>query len=327
VENEKKLIFAINEKFTKRGEGLSKFFNYKDTLKYFEKQSQMYDSFLDRFDESSGRVDFAGMAMRKEIRKNAVKMFPEVKELLRLNTQQNDVLLDALHAGHVTNLVDQGLLADPELVISDYDYDEFEPPYPLMEEEINVDGDFDQDGSFSWADWGTLSHYVRFKVNHGIWDSSWDAYKYASTHVGLGINYRMPKHGALDITIVLKNFDNHVTYAVTDNFGFSDANFDLENMIFIPVSSGGVRKYLHAVSMIHERRNTSGNNISDSIRPLATNSPFIINFRTDHIHEGEDIQVMVASWLRIYSRVNQMKTDISVSLLWKVDKIYLRVVE
>ena len=104
-------------------------------------------------------------------------------------------------------------------------------------------------------------------------------------------------------------------------------SLQLKIHFFVPVSSHGTLQYLHSATMMNESKHTEGGNSpSQSIFPITTNTPFILNFRTDHIHEGEDVEIMIASWLRVNSTSFRMKIDMIASLLWKVEKIYLKVV-
>ena len=327
ADNEKQLIETINADFKKKREDISKKLNLKEARIYLEKQRQSYDAFLNQFDKKNEHLDSIKAALKKEIKKNTLKQFPEFKELMRLDSLHANRLETALNTASLIGDFNNGLMVDPEVVISDYDYEIVEPPYDLFDSELNVGGDFDEDSSFPWHDWGTLTNYVRYRHEHSWTEGTTHSHKYASSSVSLGINYKMPRHGSLDITVVLKNLNNQVAYGFTDNIGPSYAKFNIENTIFIPVSSGGTRRYIHSATMFNETRKSEGGESSNSIFPVATDTPSFINFRTEHIHEGEDLQIMIASWLRVYSTSFRMRVDLIASLLWKVDKIYLRVVE
>lgn len=328
VENEKKLIDTINTSFNKKREDILKTLDINGAKAYLEEEKRSFNSFIDQFGQNADRLDTVKAALKKEINKHTLKKFPEFKEIIKLNAQHMNHLHNALHSDNILSDIDRGLVPDLEVVIFDDDYVVLYPPYELQEADLNVGGDFDQDDSFPWADWGTLTNYVRYSHEHSWTEMSTHSHKYAHSSVGLGVNYKMPKHGSLDITVVLKNLDNQVAYAFTDNTGPSYAKFVIENTFFIPVSSGGTQLYLHSATMFDESKRTEGGNTpSQSIFPVTTDAPFIINFRTDHIHEGEDLRIMIASWLRVYSTSFRMRIDMIASLLWKVEKIYLKVVE
>lgn len=327
IENEKSRIDAINAACVKRRNEIAGTPELIKARAYLEEKAQSYQSFFDRFDRNDEQFDAARTAMRKEIRKQSVRKFPGLLELSRLNAERAEQLGGVLHPGHGSTTHDAGLLADPELVIGDIDYDEFEPPYELQHSELNVGNNFALDDSFPWADWGTLGNYVRFSHDHSWTDFSGGTSRYGYNIVELGVNYRMPTHGALDVTIVLKALDHRVNFQISDNFGTSGASCDVSHMLFFPVKSGGTTKYLHSISLLEARRESHGDNKSGPLSTVSLNTPIIVNFRTDHIHENEDLQIMVASWFRIDSGVLCMKTEIVAASLLKVEKMYLRVVE
>lgn len=325
VKDEEKIINSINENFSKKRDKISKNPQFEEARLYLKKQNELYHSRIDQFDKKSERLDKIKTALKKEIKRQTLKNFPELKELLKLNSQRNNQLKNALHPGHAPSDFDRGLIVNAELAIyPDSGYVIFEPPYEHLG--TNETGDFDDDLSFSWADWGTLAHIVRFSLNDS-WTSSWfGAERYATSTVEFGVKYKMPKHGALDITVVLTNTEDYINYSVEDNFGFSETSIDISNMIFISVLSGGRLIYLEAATTVNKNIYSDGDDISGSIHPVTTNNPLIINFSTDHIHEGEDLEIRVASWFRISGSTDNMDTNIFANLLWKVNQIYLKAV-
>jgi HKD family nuclease len=327
IENEKKQIASINAGYNKKRNEMYGNPELKAAAAFFDEQARSSQSLFERLDNTDERFQRARIAINKEIRKNALRTFPRLMDLAKLNAASSRELRHALHPGHHVHTHDIGLLADAEVVIGDHDYDVFKPPYPLQHAEINVGGNFAQDDSFPWADWGTLGNYVQFRHNHSWTDISGGSSKYGYNVVQLGINYKMPSHGALAVTVLLKAFDHQVDFQMNDNFGPSDAVLDVSHMIFVPVKSAAGTIYLHATTLLDQRKTSDGDNVSGSLSTVALNTPLILNFTTDHIHEGENLEISVASWFRISSSVTCMKTAMSVASLLKVEKIYLRVVE
>jgi hypothetical protein len=328
IEKEKQLIDGVNANFNRKREEVLKTLDLQVVRNYLEKQRESYNSYFNHFEEKEDGSATARAALRKEIRKNALKKFPVLRELAILNSQNSVDLQNVLHTNNILGDYNKGLLTDPEILLpEEYDFDVFEPPYELLEEDNIWDGSnrFNIDKSLSWADWGTMTTEVRFNDSNGFFDLG-SSYKYAWNNLALGFNYNMPRHGDLDVTVILTSLDDQINYSVKDNFGFSHASFDIENIIFIPVTADGVRQYLHSASMIDISGETDGDDISGTASPIAANARFILNFRTDHIHEGQAVQIMIASWFRIYSFLYNMDIDITASLLWKVDKVYVRVV-
>lgn len=325
--DEKKLIDAINKDFNKKREEIYKNPEIEKAWSYLKKQNKLYDSFIDKFGKKAERLDKVETSLKNDIKKQTLEKFLEFKKLIRLNKQNINYLQDALHPGHSTDVFDRGLIADGEFAVSpDYDYNVFEPPYEQLRP--NETGDFDVDNSFSWPDWGTLITTVRFKLDDS-WTNFSSSDKYSSNEVHLGVKYRMPRHGSLDVTVVIINVDNYFNYSLDDNWGSSYSCIDISNMIFVDVLSGGRLIYRDAATTVNLPLESDGeeDDKSGPFDPIAKNARILINFSTEHIHEGEDVEILVASWFRIYGMLNNMKAEIFTNLVWKVDKIYVRVLD
>jgi hypothetical protein len=327
IENEKKRIDSINAAYSKKRNEIYGSPDLKAAWVYFEDKARSFASFFERLDKTDERFEKARTAINKDIRRKALKKFSALMDLAKLNAEYSYELQNTLHPGPHTPTHNTGLLADPEMVIRELEYDEFEPPFELQHSAINVGNDFAEDDSFPWADWGTLHTYVRFSHNHSWTEISGGTSKYGYNSVNLGLNYKMPRHGALNVTVVLKAFDHAVDLKISDNWGPSDAVIDVSHMLFFPVKSGAETKYLHSISLVDERKSSDGDNVLGPMGAVALNTPIIVNFTTGHIHEGEDLQITVASWFRIASTVTCMKTELWMASLLKVEKIYLRVIE
>lgn len=326
LENEQKRIESIHAAYSRKRTDLQGSPDLKAAWAYLEEKARTTREFLERFDKADGRFERAQSAIYKEVRKKALRKFPGLVQWMETTAEYSAEIKAALHPDH-SQPYDTGLLADPEIVTGDFKYDVFEPPYPLQHSELNVGNNFEQDDSFPWADWGTLAQYVRFSHNHSWPELSSGTSKYGYNVVNVGVNYRMPKHGALKVTVVLKALDHEVAFKISDNFGPSDAAVNISHMIFFPVKSGAETRYLHSISLLEERKTSDGDGVSGSIKVVALHTPIIANFTTGHIHEGEDLQITVDSWFRIASSAICMKTQLLTALHLKVEKIYLRVIE
>jgi hypothetical protein len=325
IEDEKKRIGSIDAAYSKKRDDLYYSEDLKAAEAYFD-EAQSTQSFFGQFDKTDERFEKAQSAINKEIRRNALEKYYGLVQLTKLNADYSAELTGILHPAR-SPTHDTGVLADPTLVIGEYEYDVFEPPYVLQHSELNVGDKFEQDDSFPWADWGTLGTYVRFSNNHSWTDISGGSSKYGYNIVSLGLNYKMPKHGSLQVTAVLKALDHRVAYKLSDNFGPSDSVVNVSHIVFFPVKSGTETKGFHSISLLDERKSSDGDNVSGTWSAVTLGTPIIVNFTTGHVHEGEDLQITVDSWFRIASSATCMKTQLSTALLLKVEKIYLRVVE
>jgi len=239
VSKEKEVINDINAGFNSKRKVISNTYDLKEAMSYLQKEKKTYDSYIARLDMEAEHRKTVGARLRKEIAQNALKKFPGLNEITRLSYQNITQLHDALHPGpsKTAGVFDRDLLDLGVLLPDLFEYEVFEAPYALSDA-YNVGVEFDEDFSSPWKDWGTLHHNVKFSVHHSWTDFSGSAYKYANNSVAVGVNYRMPERGELEITVVLKNIDNLVDIKIADNFGPSGASLDISNMIFIPVSLG-----------------------------------------------------------------------------------------
>ena len=327
VKKEKKRIDEINAKFNKKREEVLKTFDIKEASNYLKKERETFDSFFGQFDQNVVRLEPMKKALRKEIQKNALKRFPVFRELALINSENATNLEHGLLANFALGDHLRAPLSDPEIFLQAVDnpYYEVAPPFNLSEAQTNVEGEsFNEDYSFPSAEWGLLGNDVRYKDSNGFFDSG-SSFKLATSNVIIGCNFTMPKFGMLEVIVVVSNLDNHITYSASDNFGPSDASFEIFNHLVFFVWSQAGWLFGPDFTAINVAGRSDGDDISDTITQIAPGKKFFLRGIVGPIQEGYLLKITVTSGFTAYSTLHNMDIDITGSVLWKVEHIYVRV--
>ena len=207
---------------------------------------------------------------------------------------------------------------------------EFTPPFEFgdvskseMQPLIKVDQ------SFVDPETGILVHDLRFRHNDDGW-FNWggDPFGWSEAHCRIGVNFRVPQAGFLKFNVVIQNLYNKISYSVSDNFGFSDANLHIFHSLRVEVERLSVGQTLaFQTDFITAGLVSHGRELSFSTSPIQNSTPFTLSFQTDRTFlAGEELQVAVVSEIQINSRVNDMETNVNAVLLWQLKKIIVSMV-
>jgi hypothetical protein len=319
---EKKSLRRIIESFNEQRKKIAGEFGLDKAADFLKEEKKAYDR------KADGLSDRAKLELRLDVARNAIKLFPALNQMAWLNNRQAVQIQNSLNVGSAAGVFDRNVLNNLDVAFPEslFDWTVLRPPFRLSDS--NISEAFDEDNSFPWADWGTLHQSARLSNSHSWTDFSGSSYEYADGSVGIGTPFRMPTHGELEVSIVLWNLDNKFTYSLENNWGPSSASLGMCNMIFGHVFLPGNPQPLGGDSahVYHQDRSSDGGEISESVSPIPANAPVIVNFRTGHIHEGTDLEIWASSWFRAYSSLTCMDATLKGSLIWKVEKIYVRVV-
>jgi hypothetical protein len=326
IKKEKKLFDEINAKFNKKREEALKKFDINEASNYLKKERETFDAFFGRFGENVARLEPMKKALRKEIQKNALKRFPVFRELALINSDNANNLQHGLLANFGLGNHLHGSFSDPEIFLPvDNTFHQVAPPFNLSEDQTNVEGEiFNEDFSFLSAEWGLLGNDVRYKDSNGFFDSG-SSFKLATSNVIIGSNFTMPKEGMLEVLVVVSNLDNHITYSASDNFGPSDASFEIFNHLVFFVWSQAGWLFGPDFTAIHVAQRSDGDDISDTIKQIAPGKKFVLRGIVGPIQEGYRLNITVESGFTVYSTLHNMDIDITGTVLWKVEHIYVRV--
>jgi hypothetical protein len=287
-------------------------------------QKKLFDATFSRRKERYDREEKSSNVAKKIAQDLLLRNVPAARKIVKLNTT-NINQLDKLFHGFDNGRFNSDHLHNLEVAIADLlDYEEFHAPYDFSE--INAgDENFEFDGSYAIPDWGIFGNDVTFEHEHDYGDidlSFESSRKYAFTTTGIGKIYKMPKAGLLDLTLVVRNLSNDINYDIDDYFGPSNSYLDMENIFFVSVrgQSGG---HLHSVYLIDETRSSNGG----SITTIPQGQLYTLNFRTaDSFVQGEDIKILLASYLRILSYAYLVRNRVNATINWHLEKIYVKVV-
>ncbi len=286
-------------------------------------------------EESLFELSFAGVPNRPSLTDlTSAARLASKQQLSR--TLKSARMIRQLNLSHITELhnsithprIFDGIFnTDLEVATDDFiEYDEYEPPLDFKD--VAADSNYNYDGSYAIHQWGIFGNDVDFSHSHSHGDVLDDdaSQKYAFTHAGVGKNYTMPRNGALAISMVVRNLSNAIRYSISDHLGPSDAYFDLENILFasIEAPNGG---HLHATHVIDQTIRSDGDDKSGKINCIQQGSQLIINFQTDdQFAQGDNIRILITSYLRAVTHVYLMRTDVTATVNWRLEKLYVRIV-
>ena len=226
-----------------------------------------------------------------------------------------------------------GLVADiSDAVLShDLDYYSFGPPYELFDVST-IDLGYPDDmithnGSFVEPQNGILFNDIRFRQSEDGWlPGAYNPGGRAWTRVAAGINYRVPATNYLTCGVVLRNLYNHFAYAVTDNFGFSYADLEIVQSIFIEIVRPSGEIALFAKILMQNGLISHGSELSNSESPIPSFIPITLGFTTrDAFLKGERIQILVGSRIYISTDLDDMNAFGDATLTWQLLSIGVRV--
>ena len=93
-----------------------------------EKEQQSLDSFFDQLGNRPERLDTLKGVLKKELTKQTLKKFPELRDLLKLDVQHMNSLHSTFHSDTILGGIEQGLIPDLEAVVFDDNYVVLDPP-------------------------------------------------------------------------------------------------------------------------------------------------------------------------------------------------------
>jgi hypothetical protein len=284
------------------------------------------------------RVDVRGSAERWEpsrkqvqtrlrrLLARAVPRHREVRTLQRNHLREMQNIAGRWHAG----------IPVAGIALPDHPPDAtiFTPPFSLAD--VHVDHGGDQQLAV------THRSFVVPEIGHLILDADFDDDEHTSFSDGLwgllyvnvadlvascGVSYTMPRAGRVRVTADLKNFYNHATLSLKDNWGFSAGTLRCSYFLFGSVlrPSSEAAQY----ELLFEKKLTSdGDNTSGVMPDIDQTEPLFLDVTTDEtFNQGELVWVMVGSIVSVFSRLDDMHSHVRGLLWWQVERIGVTVVD
>jgi hypothetical protein len=228
--------------------------------------------------------------------------------------------------------------ADLVLGLPEIDYDTFQPPFelyglhsdPFEANQPSVPHEIDDyiiyNGSFVIPAWGVMGNDFTFRHSHSSWLHP-SSFQQRSNIALLGINYRMPRTGRLNVSAVAQNLSNSLTLALTDNFGFSKGDVDAtQSLYIIIVRPRGALFDLAYLDTVQEQLISGGDDVSHSVSNLQTTVPYTVNFSSSEAYnEGDELPILIGTNVHVGSYLEFMNSRIDATFVWLLKAIYVSV--
>lgn len=231
-------------------------------------------------------------------------------------------------AGAADNRVDLNLGA----VVSDQlDTQAFGPPYPLVVVELAEGSDLVSDTSTADVRAGFVINSVTFHwdEHNSVWDelTGFVIGPDFATRASVGVSYTVPRGGRLTFAAVFQNLFNYVTYALTDNLGFSDGEVTVTLSLFARILRGDAVIGFDRVLFFNGLVAPGGTDFPVQVfSGLSQTTPYTLSGTTaETFEQGETIRVLVGSSVAIASQLNDMESSVRATLAWQVKNIYVGV--
>jgi hypothetical protein len=290
---------------------------------------------------NTNRIAKLKKAARKEISKILFKTIPNAKKITALNEKHAKQYKKI--SSRLANVFDERIRTHLGVVLPELlGYETFEAPFELYgvySDLVSVDQpglgpETDQyityNNSFVIPSWGVMANDFTFRHNHSSWLKRFD-YRQRENLAVLGIKYKMPKTGFVNVSAVLRNMSNSIVMSITDNFGFSMADIDARHSLYViivrPPGSAALFDFHYQVT-IDAGLLSDGDDVSDSIAPLQTTVPYTLNFSTPEMfNEGDELSILIGTQVFVDSYLEFMKSTIDATLAWNLKAMYVSVTE
>jgi len=170
--------------------------------------------------------------------------------------------------------------------------------------QLIIDSEFDNDEHTSFSDglWGLL--YLNG----------------AEVMVSCGVPHRVPRDGRIRIDAELRNFYNHGTLSLKDNWGFSNGVLVCSSFLFGSVIRPS-RESLHRQSIVMLKLESDGDNKSD-VMPDIEQTVHRLSLETEETFAaGENVWVMVGVSVDVFSKLDDMHSHVRALQWWQLDQI------
>jgi hypothetical protein len=272
----------------------------------------------------ASRWDAQRDAARAGLRRKLARAVPRYRDVLGLqrgHQRERQKMLAGL-LGHIPPVGGVLVPDDPP------DATVFGPPFPLVDShswrdqdehiaitdrsfvlpetgQLIVDTDFDNDEDTAFSD-GLLG--LLYPNSAGVVASC-------------GVAYTVPRAGPLRVTAELKNFYNHTTMSLRDNWGFSSGTLSCGYYLFAAVLRPS-RESL-APQLLFEKTLTSDGDDTSGVMPdIDQEASLALDVTTDDsFSAGEPVWVMVGSGVGVFSMLDDMHSHVRTLLWWRVNRI------
>ena len=312
----------------------------KTTLKKvastIHEEKRAYDSAVLASMGNTARMDKLKAQTRKKLHKLLVSI-PNAKQIVALN--RSHLQEYSRVSRRLGEVFDDSIRINLDVALPGLlDYETFEAPFELhgvysdpgLANEPSLPPEIDQhiiyNGSFIIPSWGVMANDFTFLNNHRSWLESF-GFMQRNNIAMLGIRYRMPKTGSLNVSAVVQNLSNSVTLSIADNFGFSKAEIEATHRLYvIIVRPHGALFDFHYQVTVRAQLTSGGDEVSDSISELQTTVPYTLSFRSPEVfNEGDELSILIGTDVHVFSYLEHMRSRIDATFAWLLKAMYVSV--
>jgi len=274
------------------------------------------------------------MKSKETIKTNIISQVSNLKKVLA-NRKKNhvfvDQLLETVYGPPPDNL--RGIAAESINAFADWSgidesVSQFRPPFPLsmlIQEDFNNGFDSVDDQSFVDPVSGFISNQVNTEYTENGWGPYHTTVSYDSS-VALGVNYRMPETGIIQVEVLLQNTLNEMSVVLWDNFGLSDGNVKLKGSVYLSILHPNNIQDTQ-IELCQLNVSSDGDDVIRRSSDLMTQYPYALSFRsTGAFPVNSNIQVYIGTKITASAQLNDMDTYTFCEFAWALKAINIRVV-
>lgn len=274
------------------------------------------------------------MKSKEALKTNVIGQISSLKRVLA-NRKKHHVVVDQLLQNvygpppdHLRGIAAESINAFADWSVIDESVTQFRPPFPLsmlIQEDFNQGFDSIDDQSFV----DPVSGFISNQVNTEYTENGWGGYHptvFYDSSAALGVNYRMPETGIIQVEILLQNTLNVMSVILWDNFGLSDGNVKLKGSVYLSIlHPNNIQDTQIELCQLHV--SSDGDDVNRSSSDLMTQYPYAISLRsTGAFPVNSNIQVYIGTKITASAHLNDMDTYTFCEFAWALKAINIRVV-
>ena len=274
------------------------------------------------------------MKSKEVMRANVVSQISSLKRVLA-NRKKHHVLVDQLLQNvygpppdHLRGIAAESINAFADWSGIDESVTQFRPPFPLsmlIQEDFNHGFDSVDDQSFVDPVSGFISNQVNTEYTENGWGPYHTTVSYDSS-AALGVNYRMPETGIIQVEVLLQNTLNEMSVVLWDNFGLSDGNVKLKGSVYLSILHPNNIQDTQ-IELCQLNVSSDGDDVIKRSSDLMTQYPYALSFRsTGAFPVNSNIQVYIGTKITASAQLNDMDTYTFCEFAWALKAINIRVV-
>ncbi len=203
----------------------------------------------------------------------------------------------------------------------------FRAPFPLYDSRVVLGPEFHievTDRSFTLPDSGQLIIDAEYdndehtSFSDGLWGLLY--LNGAEVMASCGVPYRMPREGPIRIDAEIRNFYNHATLSLKDNWGFSEGELTCSYHLFGSVIRPA-RESIQRQLLVTQQIDSGGDNKSAVMADIEQTTHRLSVQTEATFPAGESVWIMAGASVYVFSRLDDMQSRVRALQWWQVDQI------